>query len=423
MYHEDLQQRKPVVFLEPAEFSVERVFPIRNLVADTISAPQGPIVDGQQGHEPPVGAGPHGEEGEGKGQTSSSADQSIRPHPKAGEPSRPEVIHEATHASPLYPSIPLDETIRRLPSLYSGVDYPKSQGNEKGRLISQRAQLVPSESGPPGVMPGKIDNVQPTFFRCEDEPIHTPGAVQQFGALVALRKDGEGHLEVRICSENTQHIFGYSPEGLFGLKSLLDILDQEFQEELVSRVAYALENDSTPNENTHLDVFPVVILPPDGSRIHLWCVVHLAENSKDLVICEFEDYSDVFYLKNPDAAMFLPAIPTASVDIEVSPEEMKKSITSGSKPLRALQLAKQRKQTEFSSMDIFNAMTQAQEQLATSNSVQQVFDVVVGLISELTGFHRVMFYRFDEQLNGCVEAELLNPQASSDLFRGKSDYL
>ena len=30
-----------------------------------------------------------------------------------------------------------------------------------------------------------------------------------------------------------------------------------------------------------------------------------------------------------------------------------------------------------------------------------------------------MFYRFDSQNNGCVDAELVNPLASKDLYRGK----
>lgn len=34
-----------------------------------------------------------------------------------------------------------------------------------------------------------------------------------------------------------------------------------------------------------------------------------------------------------------------------------------------------------------------------------------------------MFYRFDAQMNGCVDAEILNPQASSDVYRGKSAHI
>ena len=41
-----------------------------------------------------------------------------------------------------------------------------------------------------------------TLQRCEDEPIHIPGAVQSFGLLVALRKEA-GKLPVRVVSENS----------------------------------------------------------------------------------------------------------------------------------------------------------------------------------------------------------------------------
>lgn len=43
----------------------------------------------------------------------------------------------------------------------------------------------------------------------------------------------------------------------------------------------------------------------------------------------------------------------------------------------------------------------------------------MGLVAELTGFHRVMIYRFDNHKNGCVVSELIDPEASDDLFRGE----
>src|SRR4051812_883109 len=110
------------------------------------------------------------------------------------------------------------------------------------------------------------------------------------------------------------------------------------------------------------------------------------------------------------------------MDYEVSTEDFKKSTTSFSKPLPSFQIARQKQDKEISSMDIFNAMTQAQKQIADCKSVQVLFDVVVGIISELTGFHRVMFYQFDSDKNGCVEAELLNTNASKDVFRGESPF-
>lgn len=47
-----------------------------------------------------------------------------------------------------------------------------------------------------------------------------------------------------------------------------------------------------------------------------------------------------------------------------------------------------------------------------------IFLKVVGIVAEITSFHRVMLYRFDTEMNGRVESELLDPRASEDFFRG-----
>ena len=39
------------------------------------------------------------------------------------------------------------------------------------------------------------------LMRCEDEPIHIPGAVQTFGCLIVVREESDGSLQVRQASE------------------------------------------------------------------------------------------------------------------------------------------------------------------------------------------------------------------------------
>ncbi|CAG8978997.1 hypothetical protein HYALB_00009899 [Hymenoscyphus albidus] len=287
--------------------------------------------------------------------------------------------------------------------------------------IHQRTQMVPSRfsTSSPGTLSGQGPNGErPLFEHCEDEPIHIPGAIQKFGALVGIRCKPEGVFEVRICSENTMHILGRSPESLFNLSSFSEILDEESREELSTRVANAVQCPSLRNEDTHLDVFSVTVQSSNHSPIQLWCAVHLPQDSGDIVILEFEVYSDALYLKGPEGTSTLPKKPVSENDMEITPEEREKSTTSKSKPLRVLQIAKRKGQKTFTSMDIFNAMTQAQEQLVASQSLQGIFDVVEGLVSELTGFHRAIFYRSDEMKNGSVEAELVDDRASSEIFRG-----
>ncbi|KAE9377288.1 hypothetical protein N431DRAFT_555517 [Stipitochalara longipes BDJ] len=392
---------KAVVFIPPTAFTVERVFPIRNLVGDAratgsteVLPPCAETKDAQEltsrdtSHTTPIGGSEHS--------------------------------NESTHLPPPYPDVPPVETIRKLNVAEA------DDGSSNGRRTTERTRLIPTTDGKPDVLLGIVsDRAAPTFQRCEDEPIHIPGAIQQYGVLIALKfNDYEGNdLEVRIASENSRMLFGYGPEQLFQLKSFIDIFESQTKEELPSRIrsAIAQRTDDTPQdtpEDTQLDVFPATVILPSGAESELWCALHIANKSRDLVILEFEPYTEIFSLTEVDYQKTLPATPVHTVGIEVSHEEQQKSHTAKSLPLRVMAISRRRKQYGVSSMDIFNAMTQAQQQLASAKSVQQVLDTVVGIVAELTGFHRVMLYRFDSRDNGCVEAELVNPQASGDLFRG-----
>lgn len=293
-----------------------------------------------------------------------------------------------------------------------------SEGGNEERKVAERSQLVVPKSGPPQLLLDKNDKGKSSFKRCEEEPIHIPGAVQNFGALLGLKYSEEGNLEVRIASENTRRILGYGPEQLFALPSFLDALKDEVREEMIARINQALKYADEHQRETRLDIFQITLTFPYEPETRLWCAIHIAPKPDKMIVCEFEEYVDAFYLKDVRAARILPDMPVRSTGVESAPEELKLSTTSASKPLPVLEIARQRKHKEFSSLDLFNALAQAQKQITTCSDVQGVLDVVVGIISELTGFHRVMFYRFDSQKNGCVDAELLNPQASTDVFRG-----
>jgi light-regulated signal transduction histidine kinase (bacteriophytochrome) len=393
----DQEPFKGVVFLPPTDFAVERVFPIRNLVSSERETPDPKDVEGTTSESGPQG----------------------RPFETASEKLK---VATSPYLPPPYPPVPPEDAIRKLVPEHEDSDFSTSNDGEGGRRRrTERTTYVPAASGPPGVLPGIVsESTNSTFYRCEDEPIHTPGAIQQFGSLVALRFDGDGDLIVRIASENSRQVLHYGPEQLFQLESFLHILEGEARDDTVARIHNALYNASSLEaiEDTHLDVFPITIILPNGAHKQLWCAIHIAKGTSDLIVCEFEDFSDIFYLEAIHGERALPKNPTNTIGLEVLPEERLKSTVRHSKPLRVLEIARRKQLSGASSMDIFNAMTQAQEQLANARTTQQVMDIVVGIISELTGFHRVMFYRFDSQKNGCVESEFVNPQASEDLFRG-----
>jgi light-regulated signal transduction histidine kinase (bacteriophytochrome) len=255
--------------------------------------------------------------------------------------------------------------------------------------------------------------------RCEDEPIRAPGSIQRYGALLGLKYGEHKHLQVRVASENCRKVLGYGPEQLFELPSFLDVLKVETRQEVIAHINQLVRAGDEMKEETQLDVFRIVIAFPFEPEIMLWCAMHLAPGGDGLVICELEEYSDSFYFKDVDSAKTLPVISPPPMGVDVSAEEFKKSTTSTSQPLPVLAVARKGGSEHFSSMDIFKAMTQAQKQIAACTSLSTLFDVVVGVVAELTCFHRVMFYRFDSAMNGCVESELVNPQASTDIFRGQ----
>jgi light-regulated signal transduction histidine kinase (bacteriophytochrome) len=69
-------------------------------------------------------------------------------------------------------------------------------------------------------------------------------------------------------------------------------------------------------------------------------------------------------------------------------------------------------------MDVFAVMTQINEQLGSAPDLDSFLKTVVGVIKDLSQFHRVLIYQFDEVWNGQVVAELVDWSHSHDLFKG-----
>lgn len=69
-------------------------------------------------------------------------------------------------------------------------------------------------------------------------------------------------------------------------------------------------------------------------------------------------------------------------------------------------------------MDVFAVMSQVNEQLGAATDLDMFLKVVVGLVKDLTQFHRVLVYQFDESWNGQTVAELVDWNRTHDLYRG-----
>ncbi|PWZ01963.1 hypothetical protein BCV70DRAFT_53916 [Testicularia cyperi] len=160
--------------------------------------------------------------------------------------------------------------------------------------------------------------------RCEDEPIHIPGAVQSFGCMIVVRISKEGQMVVRQVSENCQDLMGVSAPYLFSLPTLLDILDDD-QAELLWDNIDSLDQSSEDLAESGPSVFQLrgYDMAEYDERIsrgktrtlwHMWCAAHIPDRRNDpegelTVILEFELVDDRI---NPISVLSPP--PSPSVD-------------------------------------------------------------------------------------------------------------
>ncbi|KAF2472635.1 uncharacterized protein BDR25DRAFT_333393 [Lindgomyces ingoldianus] len=289
----------------------------------------------------------------------------------------------------------------------------QSSMGDMGGLVTHRFKHVLTDGGH-AVITGRDGE---TLQRCEDEPIHIPGAVQGFGLLIALQEDpdGSGGLPVRIVSENSKRIIGRSPRDLFALESFTDILSVEQADNLLDHIDFIKDEDTDVVTNGP-EVFTISVKIPNARSRKLWCAMHINDTNPGLIICEFELEDDPINPLVPPND-HTPDLPEDTLNSNPTAEEFAESTEIKSRPLRILRSARKRK-GEAAAMEVFNIMSQVQEQLAAAPNLEKFLQVLVGVVKELTGFHRVMIYQFDQAFNGRVVTELVDPRATKDLYKG-----
>lgn len=292
-----------------------------------------------------------------------------------------------------------------------GRETPSAAGDTAvDALMTTRFKHVTTEEGHL-VITGRDGTLQ----RCEDEPIHTPGAVQGFGLLLAIREESDGCFSVRYASENSKRFLGYTPKELFRQENFLDILTEEQADNMLDHIDFIRDEDADPAVNGP-EVFSMSVRPPRKRCIKLWCAIHIHPAHPELIICEFELDDDHEYPLRPETE-HTPDLPQDTLQSNPTLEELTESTEITSKPLRVLRSARKRR-GEAGAMQVFDIMSQVQEQLASATSLDSFLKILVGVVKELTGFHRVMIYQFDSTFNGKVVTELVDPSHTRDLYKG-----
>ncbi|KAJ7175413.1 phytochrome-like protein [Mycena filopes] len=311
---------------------------------------------------------------------------------------------------------------------------------------------------------------------CEDEPIRTPGAVQAFGVLIVVDEVDDA-LVVRQVSENAEEILGLSPRYLFSLNCFTDTLSKSQASVLWNNIHFLSESEKSGDDEVSPHMFSLTGLgapqsPPldDSNRRSwtCWCAMHRPSNAtvgnrSRLIIMEFELERDslnpLYPLADPTSSRSISPETAANSATHQrqhtesdaleegheepsapSAEDILESTTSRAKPLPALErlrrlarmdlvatsgtgVARGRRARRAGSggvglMDVFAVMAQLDEQLGDAPDLPTFLQVLVGLIKDLSQFHRVLVYQFDEAWNGQVVTELLDWSKTQDLYRG-----
>ncbi|RYO74304.1 hypothetical protein DL766_002198 [Monosporascus sp. MC13-8B] len=210
-------------------------------------------------------------------------------------------------------------------------------------------------------------------------------------------------------------ITGFSPRELFQLSSFTDILTEEQADNLLDHIDFIRDDETDPATNGP-DVFSIYVRSPKRRTIKLWCAMHVNPVHPDLVICEFELEDDQEHPLRPSGELS-PEVPEDTLYQNPTMEELLESTEISSKPLRVLRSARKR-QGEAGAMQVFDIMSQVQEQLASARNLHRSLKILVGIVKELTGFHRIMIYQFDAAFNGKVATELADPAQTRDLYHG-----
>jgi light-regulated signal transduction histidine kinase (bacteriophytochrome) len=206
---------------------------------------------------------------------------------------------------------------------------------------------------------------------CEREPIHVPGSVQPRGVLIAV---SDPDFVVQQVSENLGDLIGVDWRAALG-RPLTEVLGVAAATAVIrSASAFGDLRERNPVEIT-LDV--------GGDPVPVDALLHRAViQPGETVLTEFPADRDQ------------PVLPGSSLVVELEPAH-------GPRP--------------FSFPNTYQAVRGTIGELNRASSLQELYDITAQAVRTLTGFDRVMVYRYDADYNGEVVAEAKLPELNSFL--------
>jgi light-regulated signal transduction histidine kinase (bacteriophytochrome) len=282
-------------------------------------------------------------------------------------------------------------------------------------VYTEQSEYAFSDKDGHGIVSGKREHIS----RCEDEPIRMPGSIQSHGMLIGLERIEESdqpRYECRVVSENSQAICKYSPRVILQQDNFIRVFPTHQRHVFESQAKSVIALFKQTSKSAEPKIFNISFMDPSGCIIPAWCAMHFLGGGHNLLVCEFElEAHSEISPGTPDDVATTPFNSLASDPFDTAATA---SFISMSEPLHVGGPRSDLFQGQGRTIEVVNVMSQIQQQLSATQTTQGLLDAIVGVISELTEFHRCMVYQFDEAYNGTVVAELTTPQASSDVYRG-----
>ncbi|OJJ30278.1 hypothetical protein ASPWEDRAFT_121265 [Aspergillus wentii DTO 134E9] len=222
---------------------------------------------------------------------------------------------------------------------------------------------------------------------------------QSFGALLVLQ-ESQGALAVRIASNNIKDMIGYSPQNLFQLDSLCDILPHERRNDFLNHSIF-VRQEWYDVEKHGPEIFALSIYTENENLNDFWCTMHTTKANTGYILCELE-----------------PVRSTADqVNGDPEPGEIRLENDHIPDPPNALRiLRKDEKNLDF--INILNAMSRVVQLAANAQSLEMLFNSIIGTVKALTGFNRVTLYRLDTDWNGIALADAADPDVNLGPYSG-----
>lgn len=232
-------------------------------------------------------------------------------------------------------------------------------------------------------------------------------AVYPFGALVVL-EESEGRLVVHASSRNTREVIGYTPGELFALESFCNILRQDQKTTFLSHTKSIGEKCYNVEQHGP-DVLDLTITTQNEEPKDFWCTIHANKDSTNYIICEIEPQQSSS--DRPGDKDYPQSQRTQSKTwVSATPHEETDDAFEAFDVFRMLGQSK----NGFEYSNILNAVSRIIQLTSTAQSVDMLFNRVVRILKELTGFNRATVYRFDSDWNGIAVADLADPALSEE---------